>query len=58
MPPILVMCPFTEDLVPTRQHADSAEELEALQGQFMLLACPECGRDHACTSADAVLASE
>jgi len=52
------MCPFTADLVPTSQQADSAEELEALQGRFMLLACPECGRDHAWTSADAVLASE
>ena len=58
MPPILIMCPFTEYLVPTGQHADSGEELEALQGQFKLLACPECGRDHLWSSTDAVLASE
>jgi len=58
MPPILVMCPITEDLVPTGQHADSEEELEALQGRFTMLACPECGRDHEWASPDAVLAPE
>lgn len=58
MPPILIMCPFTEDLVPTGQHADSADELEALQGRFTMLACPECGRDHVWTATEAVLASE
>ena len=58
MPPILVVCPFTEDLVPTGQHADSAQELAALEGRFTLLACPECGHDHVWSAADAVLAPE
>ena len=58
MPPILITCPSTEDLVPTGQHADSAQELEELHGRFTLLGCPQCGRDHAWTATDAVLASE
>jgi len=55
MPPVLIQCPFTEELVPTGAQAES---LEALEADNLLIACPECGRDHEWTPADAVLAAQ
>ena len=58
MPPVLISCPATGDLVPTGVQADDAEDFEHLPAQNLLIACPECGQDHAWTIADAVVAPE
>lgn len=55
MPPVLIACPITEDLVPTGCQAQGLDELEP---DNLLIACPVCGRDHEWTPEDAVLASE
>jgi len=57
MPPVLITCPTTNELVPTGAHADDAEDLEHLPDDNLLIACPECGRDHEWTRRDAVIAS-
>ena len=54
MPPVLISCPTTGDLVPTGVNAISLEELA--DDKSLLIACPECGRDHEWTRGDAVLA--
>lgn len=54
MPPVLIVCPITEDIVPTGVDVESIEELTT---NHLLIACPQCGRDHDWTPADAVLSS-
>jgi len=56
MPPVQVSCPTTGDLVPTGVTAMNLEELG--DAKLLLIACPECGRDHEWTRDDAVLAPE
>lgn len=56
MPPVQISCPTTGDLVPTGVTAGSLEELG--DDALLLIACPECGRDHEWAAADAVLAPE
>ena len=56
MPPVLISCPTTGDLVPTGVNVISLEELG--DGKLVLIACPDCGRDHDWTRRDAVLAPE
>lgn len=56
MPPVLISCPITGDLVPTGVNATNLEELG--DDKLLLIARPECGRDHDWTRADAVLAPE
>lgn len=55
MPPVLITCPVTADLVPTAETVASLDELE---GEHLLIACSDCGRDHERTRADAVIAAE
>ena len=54
-PPVLIACPVTGELVPVGTNVAS---LEALEGEYLLIACPECGGNHDWTPADAVLAPE
>ena len=54
MPPVLIACPATSDLVPTRLTVPSLEELE---GELLLIACSDCGRDHEWTPPEAVFAA-
>ena len=56
MPPVLISCPQTSGLVPTGAQAKDAKDLENLPDENVLLACPECGSDHAWTPLDAVVA--
>jgi hypothetical protein len=56
MPPALITCPTTGDLVPTGAIVSSLEELG--DESLLLIACPECGRDHEWNARDAVLAPE
>lgn len=53
MPPVLITCPITDDLIPAGVEVDDLVELES---DNLLTACPVCGRDHGWTPADAVLA--
>jgi hypothetical protein len=55
MPPVLIACPVTGDLMPTGETVPNLEELE---GEYLLIACSDCGRDHAWTPAEAVIAAE
>ena len=55
MPPVLIACPVTGDLVPTGETVASLDELE---GEHLLIACSDCGRDHEWTRAEAVFAAE
>jgi hypothetical protein len=48
MPPVLIACPATLDLVLTGLHAESLEELSDTEGHS-LPACPACGGDHSWT---------
>ena len=57
MPPILIACPATGELVPTGARATDAEDLEYLPEKNLLIACPGCGRDHEWTRQDAVVAA-
>jgi hypothetical protein len=52
MPPVLIACPVTGDLVPTGETVASLEELE---DEYLLIACSDCGRDHEWTPAEAVI---
>ncbi|MGI8657465.1 MAG: hypothetical protein ACR2K4_01680 [Candidatus Limnocylindria bacterium] len=54
MPPVLITCPITDDLIPTGLDVNDLDELQA---DNLLTACPVCGRDHEWTPADAVLAA-
>ena len=56
MPPVLIACPQTDNLVPTGAHADDPEDLEHLPEENLLIACRECGRDHEWSREDAVIA--
>ena len=55
MPPVLVTCPMSGALLPTGAHADDAEDLEHLPDAGLVIACPNCGRDHEWTRQDAVI---
>jgi hypothetical protein len=55
VPPVLIACPVTGDLVPTGETVASLEEL---QGEHLLIACSDCGRDHEWTRAEVVFAAE
>ena len=55
MPPVLIACPVTGDLVPTGETVASLEELE---GEHLRIACSDCGRDHEWRRAEAVFAAE
>ena len=55
MPQVLIPCPVTGDLVPTGVQVTTLEDVEP-EGN-LLIACPECGRDHEWTRKDAVLAA-
>ena len=55
MPQVLISCPITGELIPTGVHVVSLEDVER-QGN-LLIACPECGRDHEWKREDAVLAA-
>jgi hypothetical protein len=50
---VLIACPKTFDLVPTRMKAARLDELPA---RSVLADCPSCGGNHPWTAADAVLA--
>lgn len=52
MPPVLIACPDTLDLVPAGFDADDRDELEPLS---LLTDCPACSADHEWTPDDAVL---
>ena len=52
MPAVLIVCPFTEDLVSTRVDANDLGELEE---DNVLVRCPECGQDHTWTPREAVV---
>jgi hypothetical protein len=52
MPPVLIVCPVGDELVPTRVNA---QKLDDLDGDNLLINCPECGRDHRWTPLEAVL---
>jgi hypothetical protein len=52
MPPVLILCPFADWLVPTGQSVDRVDDLDE---NNVLRRCVECGRDHEWTRADAVL---
>ncbi len=56
MPPVLITCPASGALVPTGAQAQSLAQLD-IDG-YLLIACPECGRDHEWTPLDAQLAVE
>lgn len=56
MPPVLIPCPTTGELVPTGANVPRLDELG--DDTLLLIACPECGRDHEWTRSDAVLAAE
>ncbi len=56
VPPVLIECPVTDSLVPTGESADSLEDLDA-EGHI-LIACPDCSRDHEWRAQDAVIASQ
>ena len=56
MPPVQISCPTTGDLAPTGVTATGLEELG--DDALLLIACPECGRDHEWTAGEAVLAAE
>ena len=43
MPPVLIVCPITEDIVPTGVDVESIDELTT---NHLLIACPQGGRDH------------
>jgi len=53
---VLIACPTTGDLVPTGIDVDALEELND-EPERLLIACPVCGRDHAWTPVEAVLAA-
>lgn len=55
MPPVLITCPNTGDLIPTGAMADRLEDLDP---DNLVIACPECGRDHEWTPEDAVIAAQ
>ena len=55
MPPVLILCPSAEWLVPTGK---AVERLAELDESNVLRRCVECGRDHEWTPADAVLAGK
>ncbi len=57
MPPVLIACPETNDLVPTGAHVNALKDLERLPDGNLLIACPDCGRDHEWTAEDAVVAA-
>lgn len=54
MAQILTECPVSGGLVPT---SVDAENLDDLPLDNVLVACPDCGSDHAWTPADAVMVS-
>ena len=54
VPAVLIGCPYADWFVPTGQTAD---RLESLQAHNTLRRCPECGRDHDWTPADAMIAA-
>ena len=56
MPPVLIACPVTNDLVPTGLHANGPGDLDHLPDENLLIACSDCGRDHEWTHQDAVVA--
>ena len=55
MPQVLISCPITRELIPTGVHVVSLEDVERQEN--LLIACPECGRDHEWKREDAVLAT-
>lgn len=52
MPPVLIACPVTGELVPTGVDVHSLDELEV---DHLLIACPECSQDHEWGPTEAVL---
>ena len=42
MPPVLIACPITDDLIPTGLEVN---DLDELANDNLLTACPICGRD-------------
>jgi hypothetical protein len=54
MAQILTECPESGGLVPT---SVDAENLDDLPLDNVLVACPDCGSDHAWTPAEAVMVS-
>ena len=52
MPAVLIVCPFAEDLVPTRIDAESIDELDE---ENLLVDCPECGQEHRWTPTQPVM---
>lgn len=52
MPPVLIACPVTGDVVPTGVDVHSRDELE---DDHLLIACPECGQDHEWGKTEAIL---
>ena len=55
VPQVLITCPITESLIPTGVRVTTPDELE---DDNLLIACPECGRDHEWTRKEAVLSAE
>ena len=56
MPAVLTTCPTSGDLIPTGIVVDDADEIHALDEDSLLVACPNCGRDHWWTPQEAVVA--
>jgi hypothetical protein len=54
MPPVLIVCPFSEELVTTRVDAMTLDELDQ---DNVLAGCPDCGQAHKWTPEDAVLSA-
>lgn len=54
VPQVLITCPITKSLIPTGIHVTNLEDVD---DDNLLIACPECGRDHEWTRNDAVLAA-
>ncbi len=56
MPAVKILCPTTNELISTHVEADSLDDVEPTNN--LRMNCPNCGRDHEWTVADAVLGND
>jgi hypothetical protein len=54
MPPVLIVCPFSDELVPTRLEAATLDELDQ---DNLLDGCSDCGQAHKWTREEALLSA-
>jgi hypothetical protein len=54
MPPILIACPVSGNLIPTGSEANRLGEASK---PGVVLDCPDCGQDHEWDARDAVFAA-